>query len=571
LGKERYRRPALASGACVFTPDGKGLAASGDPRDLTVWNAADGKEVRRLAAGTWITAAAFSPDGKLLAGATPEGAVILWDVDSGKHLPQSSDAVRAVAQLQFTEGGKQLAAAAGDLIAWDPATGREVRRLPGAGLYLPGSVSPGGKLVAVANFDSTIALRDSLTGKTVQTLPGHGFLSPRVSCFTPDERRLITACESEKVILVWDVAGGKVVHRLTGLNGSVTNLAVSPDGRWLASSSFNNQPGQVGDDALRLWDLRTGREAKRLPHDLFVIWDLTFSPDGSRLAAGGMQLHRSPPGRVQVWEVPAGKDLLTFDTDTGSVMHLAFSPDSRTLATGGADARLRVWEVATGGERLRFRGHEGEIQALTFAPDGRSLAAASPDAPVFVWDVADTPRRQKLSAEDLRRCWDDLAGDAAAAFRAIRRLAAAPEQSLSFLRERLGPVPAADPERLRQLFDALDSDEFARRKQAAAELSQLADRASDALRRELEKTSSAEVRRALGGMLDDLGAAPTGEQLRAVRAVEAAEKMGTPEAARWLGELAGGAPGAHLTREAGAARERLRAIRPGGTDARNAR
>jgi hypothetical protein len=296
---------------------------------------------------------------------------------------------------------------------------------------------------------------------------------------------------------------------------------------------------------------------------LLSVWDLAFSPDGSRLAAADVELGRSPPGRVRVWEVPTGKGLLTIETHTDTVRRVAFSPDGRALASGHGDGTLRLWEVAAGGERLQFRGHEAEIEVLAFAPDGRTLAAASPDAPVLVWEVAGTAgSRQKLSAGDLRRCWDDLAGDAAPAFLAIRRLAAAPDQALPFLRERLGPVTAPDPKRLRQLLDALDSDDFARRREAAAELSQLADRAADALKREAKGTSFAEVRRALEDILDGAGVTLSAEQRRAVRAVEAAEAMGTPEAARWLGELSGGAPSARRTREAVAARDRLRRPRP---------
>jgi WD40 repeat protein len=395
-GKERYRRPAEAyANPCVFSPDGKRLAVSGNANELTIWDAADGKEVRRFAAGTSVTAAAFAPDGKTLAAALAHGPILLWDVDSGKRLPQSADTLPPVSQLLFTQGGKQLVGAAGDLIAWDPATGREVRRLPRPGLHL-GGVSPSGKLLAVprTNFTTAIQLQDTLTSKVLRPLAGETFSPPRLIRFTPDERRLIASYDDEKMILVWDAASGKLVHRLTGLTGTVNSMAVSPDGRWLASCSSNPKPGH-GDEVLRLWDLHTGREAKRLPHKFLATWDLAFSPDGTRLAAGGIELHRLRPGRVQVWEVPSGRDFLTFDTHTGTVHRVAFSPDGRTLATGGMDATLRLWEVATGRERLRLRGHNGVIEALTFAPDGQTLAAASADAPVFVWDVADRPRPQQ--------------------------------------------------------------------------------------------------------------------------------------------------------------------------------
>ncbi len=564
-GKERYRLLGQTnSQTCVFSPDSKRLAVGTGLKGMTLRDSADGKEVRRLVTGATVVAAAFTPDGKTLAASTNYGAIVLWDVDSGKLLPQSADSAESVSQLQFTEQGRQLIGTADDLIVWDPATGREVRRLPGTELPSGAAVAPSGKFLALERPNATKAfqLRDIVTGQTLRTLQGTEKLRPWVEFelnrITPNERRLVATSEEDMTILVWDEAGGAVVHRLKPLEEHrVTRLAVSPDCRWLASCSSRSSDDK--DVTIRLWDLNTGQEAKGPPHQLTSIWDLAFSPDGSHLAAGGVEVSKSPSGRVQVWEVPAGKTLLTVNTQTKGVNRVAFSPDGRTLATGCWDGDLKLWEMATGGERQRFLGHEGTIDALAFAPDGQSLAAASADAPVFLWDVAGTSGlRSRLSAEELQRCWDDLAGDAVTAFRAIRRLAAVPDQALPFFRERLGPIPEVDPKRLRQLFDGLDSAEFVRRQKAAEDLRQLADRAADPLRREMRQTSSAEVRRALEEILESPAAIVPQEQRRAVRAVEAAEAMGTPEAARWLGELAGGAASARPTREAAAARDRLR-------------
>jgi hypothetical protein len=151
-----------------------------------------------------------------------------------------------------------------------------------------------------------------------------------------------------------------------------------------------------------------------------------------------------------------------------------------------------------------------------------------------------------------------LAGaDAEAAFRAVRRLAASPGEAVPFLRGRLKPVPPVPPERVRRLLADLDGADFATRRRAETELKGLADVVASELRKALEKGPSAEVQRELRRALEGLGK-PTPERLRAVRAVEALEWAATPEAARLLGELAKGAPGATLTAEVAAARDRLR-------------
>jgi RNA polymerase sigma factor (sigma-70 family) len=556
---ERYRLGNLGpEAACLFSPDGKLLATSSDV-GLTLRDAATGREVRRLPGpegapvaiesnGALVTAAAFSPDGNTLAGVVYGGGVLLWDVPSARRLPVSADPALPVAQVRFTPDGKELLAVAEDVIAWDPATGREVRRWPAAGVYVWGAVSPDGKLLAVPGLDGTVSLRDAASRKALHVLKGGGAVFSGTQ-FTPDGRRLIGATDDD-TIHVWDVGSGREVYTLSAPTGVLESRAVSSDGHWLAS-------GHGGD--LRLWDLSTGREVRRLEARKDRVQALAFSPDGSRLAAAETSFLQPDPGLVQLWDVSTGREALSFEVPTGAVTYLTFSPDGRTLATSGIDGCVRLWESASGAERHTFRGRDSSPGALAFSPDGRMLAAAAGDAPAYVWDVAGTRQpRETLSDDDLRHCWDELAGpDAAAAFRAIRRLANAPEQALPFLRERLKPVPVADPKRVRRLLDALDADDFAERQRAAAELKDLAEQAAATLRREARETRSAEVRHTLEELLAALdGVSP--EQRRDSRAVEALEGMATPEAARLLGELAGGAAEAHLTREAAGARDRLR-------------
>ena len=111
------------------------------------------------------------------------------------------------------------------------------------------------------------------------------------------------------------------------------------------------------------------------------------------------------------------------------------------------------------------------------------------------------PPAKGLQAGDLEKHWQALAGDdSAKAFDVICALAAAPKDAVDWIKERVKPASPKDP--------------------------------------------------------GNKGLILQGDQLRAFRAVEVLERIGTPEARQVLQALAAGAPGALLTTSAQAALKR---------------
>jgi hypothetical protein len=235
---------------------------------------------------------------------------------------------------------------------------------------------------------------------------------------------------------------------------------------------------------------------------------------------------------------------------------------AQVMATLGADTwlwnrklrrhLLKAQEFDGGWPKARDRwGQAGGRHLVT------SLSLLALEARTAYVPLPEPPA--ELTAPKIESLWTDLAeDDVPRAARAMRLLAALPQQTVPLLHKRLQPVPATDAARITRLIADLDSDAFAVRERAAAELEKLGELAAPALEQVLEAKVSLEVRKRVERLLarlDEQDMSP--DRLQAIRAVKVLEYMGTSEARRVLQGLAAGAPGALPTEEAKAALQRL--------------
>src|SRR5262249_53971364 len=491
--------------------DGKTLAKRDYTSNLILlWHTDTGKLLHRFEAHAYpVEQVVVSPDGRTLASraAMREPEFRLWELSSGKPLrayPGWS------AGLAFAPDGQTLFSAGERISAWETGTGKEVSRFKSAprGVYFASrGVSADGRVLAAGDRQGRASLWGLSTGKALRQLQVHPvYVDPDGETSSP----------------------------------AVIPLAFSPDGRALI---FGNDYDQI-----TIASAVTGTRLHQFKNRC-TLRALALSPDGKTLASTG-------PSNAQVihlWELATGKERLQIGDKRDSFYSVAFSADGKTLISGGQQT-IRFWDTATGKEVGQLQGHRGPVTALTLLPDGRGFVSGSADTTVLVWKSiarkAEKTPPAKLTDVELEALWADLAGDdAAKAFRAIHRLAAAATQAVPFLRPRLVPVSAPDPEHLTQLIADLDSAEFAVRQRATGKLEKLAELAGPALRKAVDdKRPSLEVQRRINRLLARIEelALPAGT-LRPWRAIETLEAIGTPEARPILQTLASGAAGARIT------------------------
>ncbi|MBD2520656.1 trypsin-like peptidase domain-containing protein [Nostoc sp. FACHB-973] len=189
---------------------------------------------------------------------------------------------------------------------------------------------------------------------------------------SPDGRTLASA-SSDKTIKIWNLATRQEIRTLNGHSNRVNSVAISPDGRTLVSAS--------NDKTIKIWNLVTRQEVRTINAHSAWVNSVAFSSDGSTLASG------SDDRTIKIWNVATGQEIRTLNGHSDGVNSVAFSSDGRTLASGSDDRTIKIWNVATGQEIRTLNGHSHWVNSVAFSPDGKTLASTSLDETIKIWNI----------------------------------------------------------------------------------------------------------------------------------------------------------------------------------------
>jgi WD40 repeat protein len=336
------------------------------PKTQVDWKAL----VQTLEGHSHVNSVTFSDE--LLAAGSSDGTIRLWEHSTGALLQTIQGHIRKCTGVAFLDGVLASVSLDKTIKLWNPTSGTLLKAFE-IDIDDNAHVAFSKGLLASASNNYLVKVWDINSGVLLRTLEDQ---SNSGSCLAFSSNGYL-ARSYQNWIKIWNASSGSLLRMLNCGQKNVKKIALSQDGKFLASAVLDYR----SDYTINIWDTSSGLLLRIVDGHSSPISALAFSLDSSLLALGSLY------GSVKLWESSSGAELLS-EEGRGCVVDLAFSLDGKLLASVQRfsiqlrNANFGVVQTPT------LKGHSTPIWTASFSLDGNVCATSSYDKTIKLWDTS---------------------------------------------------------------------------------------------------------------------------------------------------------------------------------------
>ena len=413
----------------AFGPKGRHVLAI-STSDARLWTVPEGAPVGEPIALGGIRRGAFSPDGQTLVTGGEDGRARLWHVSNVKPMGPIQELSGPVTAIAFATNGKKIAVAARASLF--DATGQPFRKEWGNDRVIENQLLSSRWTSEVRIYDASLAEQkakmtvqgevraltfspdcDTLAAGTAiaeerprksdimsargeillwNEMAGHTGVSSIMAshavwslAFSPNGKLLLAGSLDGKARF-YDTASAEPIGAALLHEGTVTEVAISPDGRTAVTASAG---GDESGAAARIWDLPDPLNRQRLVRTDEIPYTLAFNADGSVILAGARltpSLHR--------WRTADLEPLVPAWPTNGPVRQIALSRDGKHVLISAENTACSIVDVVNGTVLQNLE--RTDILSGAYSPDNHTLMVACQDRTIRFWNL-EQARMEALS------------------------------------------------------------------------------------------------------------------------------------------------------------------------------
>lgn len=334
--------------------------------------------------GQNVTGLAISPNGNSIA-VSHINYVQVWNAESNGQsyqLPENVDeraeigTYTDIEAIAWSNDGKYIISGSKDkkLVFWEAATKSKIHTFESSEGITALDVSPDNKTLLVGTGNGKIEFWDLSTKKLTRTRNTNIPFAIVQFVFSTDGNLFYAASERSTVI-VYDKETAKELKILSDPLSAITSVAVTPDGKHLATGSFNRSP--------KIWNITTGLTPNQSfeLRELSKTSDVDMSPNQKQVAMVG-----GSSEFIEVHDLERVAEPILLKGDDSIRYCVKFSRDGKSIVSGSYKGVIEFWNLE---EKKLFRSlqaHDDSVNQLEFSPDGSLLFSTSSDQTIKIWE-----------------------------------------------------------------------------------------------------------------------------------------------------------------------------------------